>query len=274
MKEKQEVSMKRIQGFLIGVFVTLVLMASIPNFAGAINVVLNSINLSLNGVDVAQINDQFTLDNGKKVPYSIIYDGTTYLPLKKMGQLLGKDILWDGNTRTVSINDLGYQDNTLPRVDFGVNDRLNPAGINEVQNTTFELYSGETFDLNTTLTEVIRGDVAWQMIHAANMFNDPPLPNQEVVLAKFNVLVTGASNNAMQFDLNRYDFIMVSQDGRDYESASYVLPDPKLDSNLYNGASNEGWVAFLVEKTDSRPVIVYGKSYDGTGGVWFKGFND
>lgn len=265
--------MKRIQGFLIGVFVTLVLVASVPNFAGAINVVLNSINLSLNGVDVAQINDQFTLDNGKKVPYSIIYDGTTYLPLKKLGQLLDKDILWDGNTRTVSINDIGYQDNTLPRVDFGVNDRLNPAGINETQSSSFELYSGETFELNTTLTEIVRGDAAWQMIYAANRYNDLPLSNQEIVLAKFKVSVTGASNNTMQFNLSKFDFILVSQEGKDYEFASFVLPEPELDSNLYNGASNEGWVAFLVDKADVNPVIVHGKSYDGTGGIWFKGYD-
>lgn len=265
--------MKRFQGFFIGVFATLVVMASIPNFAETINVVFNSINLRINGVQVAKVGDQFTLDNGERVPYSIIYKGTTYLPLKNIGQTFGKNILWDSTTRTVSLNDPSYQETPKPSQDIGSNNRSNPANLNETIIVNSRLYTGEEFELQMTLKEIMRGDSAWQLLYSANRFNTAPTSSQEIVLAKFNVKVTSAPNNNIQYNLTKHDFNMVSQGGKDYEFVSYVLPSPVLDAKLYNGASNEGWIAFLVDKSDLKPVIVNGKSSDGTGGVWFKGYD-
>ncbi len=40
--------------------------------------------------------------NGKIV-YPLLYQGSTYLPIRAVGQLMGKDVSWDGKTQTVSI---------------------------------------------------------------------------------------------------------------------------------------------------------------------------
>jgi len=99
--------MKRLQGFILGVLVSLIVVASIPTFADSIAVVINGISITINGKKIASINQQFTLDNGSTVPYSIVYKGTTYLPMKKLAELLNKDITWDNSTKTAGIYDKG-----------------------------------------------------------------------------------------------------------------------------------------------------------------------
>ncbi len=42
-------------------------------------------------------------NNGTIVPESIIYEGTTYVPVRKVGEMLKMPVEWDGITKTVSI---------------------------------------------------------------------------------------------------------------------------------------------------------------------------
>ena len=35
----------------------------------------------------------------------MVYNGTTYLPLASLSQLLGAEVSWDQNTQTILIND-------------------------------------------------------------------------------------------------------------------------------------------------------------------------
>lgn len=263
--------MKRLQGFILGLLIAVIIFAAFPTFADTVNVVFNTINLKINGVQVAKAGDQFTLDNGDKVPFSIIYKGTTYLPLKKIGQLLDKSIGWDGTTKTISVNDNSNQSNNQTSSSDS-NSRLNPANKNESVVGIDELYNGDQFNLKVELTEMIRGESAWQMVKAANMFNDQPADTQEVILAKFKVEVTNSNNSNIQFSLSSFDFDLVSSSGKDYENPLYVEPDPSIDAKLYTGASHEGWVAFVVDKTDTKPLIVFKKEYDGSGGMWFKAY--
>lgn len=66
---------------------------------------LNSINISVNGEKIAQLGESYTLSNGTKVPYSINYAGTTYLPMREVAKLLNKDVTYDKETRTANIVD-------------------------------------------------------------------------------------------------------------------------------------------------------------------------
>ena len=70
-----------------------------------IKVILNKVNIAVEGQVVEFAGFDYTLENGNEVPYSILYEGTTYLPIRKVSQLLGKDLVWDGVTQTANIVD-------------------------------------------------------------------------------------------------------------------------------------------------------------------------
>ena len=67
-------------------------------------VFFNYINILLDGKVVAERGEIFTLDSGMVLPYSILYEGTTYLPMRKLAEILGMEVLYDADTKTASIN--------------------------------------------------------------------------------------------------------------------------------------------------------------------------
>lgn len=88
---------KSIKGFVLGVIITTLLMSTVlgTGVKENIEVLFNSINLTVNGSKV----DADT----------IVYKGTTYVPLRAAGEMLGKEVGWDGATNTASINDKGIK---------------------------------------------------------------------------------------------------------------------------------------------------------------------
>ncbi|MGN0135509.1 PepSY domain-containing protein [Anaerotignum sp.] len=49
----------------------------------------------------------FKTSAGKRI-YPLLYDGSTYLPLRAIGQIMGKDVGWDNSTKTVTLTGEGY----------------------------------------------------------------------------------------------------------------------------------------------------------------------
>lgn len=84
---------KNTKGFVLGLIVATLLMSTAfgAGIEKTIKVVLNKVNIIVNGEVVEGDN--------------ILYDGTTYVPLRAIGEMLDKDIGWDGDTNTASIND-------------------------------------------------------------------------------------------------------------------------------------------------------------------------
>ena len=96
----------RIQGFIFGIIVAAIVVSlTIPAIAAGDGFLLNTVNITADGVQIASAGQNYTLDNGDEVPYSIVYRGTTYLPVRKVGEALGKTISWDGATSTVVIGE-------------------------------------------------------------------------------------------------------------------------------------------------------------------------
>jgi len=71
-----------------------------------ISVVLNKINIAIDGSIVGKAGMNYTLANGEQVPYSILYKGTTYLPMRKVAELVGKEVVWNSAANTAEINDI------------------------------------------------------------------------------------------------------------------------------------------------------------------------
>jgi len=65
-----------------------------------------------------QVRDDFTIViDGKeqtfktaagKTIYPLLYDGSTYLPLRAIGQIMNKEVAWDNQTKTVTLTSDGY----------------------------------------------------------------------------------------------------------------------------------------------------------------------
>lgn len=84
--------MKRLKDILIGILIGCMMFAT-PVLAESvltkIDVALNGVNVQVEGVDV-DVN-------------SILYNGTTYLPMRKVAELVGKDVEWKQETMTANI---------------------------------------------------------------------------------------------------------------------------------------------------------------------------
>lgn len=102
----------KLKGFVIGVSITTMLMSTFVFAEGIkqnIEVLFNSVNLTVNGKIIEADN--------------ILYDGTTYVPIRTVAELLGKEVGWDQNTNTASINDVGIlkdshiENQTIPKAD-------------------------------------------------------------------------------------------------------------------------------------------------------------
>ncbi len=242
-----------IKGFIFGV----VFMLFLTNFtvfgAGvqqAIEVVLNSVNLTVNGQKVEAD--------------TILYKGTTYVPLRTTAEMLGKEVGWDQTTNTASINDKGV--NSV--VNNGNYSRTNPAPVGVKQSISISSIL-EEYTAEVKITDVIKGKEALDMLLEANQYNDVPDDDQEYILAKIYVKLL-ESKDDKQISFGPHSFGLYSGDSAKYdEFYSVVEPSPQLSTALYAGAEHEGYVAFKVKKDDKDPKICFGAKYDGTGGIWF-----
>jgi hypothetical protein len=106
---------QKTKGFILGILAaTLAFSLVLPVMGVTLDALVNFVNIRLNGELVGERGEGLTLANGDDVPYSIVYKGTTYVPLATLGRLLDKDIVWDSGTRTVLIDD--RRPNQTPRV--------------------------------------------------------------------------------------------------------------------------------------------------------------
>ncbi|MDR0294426.1 MAG: copper amine oxidase N-terminal domain-containing protein [Oscillospiraceae bacterium] len=102
------------RSFVLGALAAaLILTVAAPALAEPIEAAFNSINIYVNGARVAAKGEMF-VTGGNAVPFSINYQGTTYLPMKKLAQILGKEVSWDAETGTARIDEAGAEPSPSP----------------------------------------------------------------------------------------------------------------------------------------------------------------
>jgi hypothetical protein len=112
---------KQLPGFFAGIFVTVIAFATIPALAASfqtIEATLNSVNIKVNGDQVASIGENYTLDNGKHTATSIVFNETTYVPIRRIGELLDAEIGWDQSSGSVTIRGKDATTPTAPSTDY------------------------------------------------------------------------------------------------------------------------------------------------------------
>lgn len=113
--------------FLIGVLVGCLLMMTTPVLADSI---LQSIDVVFDSVQV-QI-------NGEKLDANtILYNGSTYLPMRKVAEAVGKDVEWKQETMTANIVEKKVGDNTMINNEFIICDSNTKEAYGEMNNETY-----------------------------------------------------------------------------------------------------------------------------------------
>jgi len=204
--------------------------------------------------------------------YPITYNGRTYLPVRAVGEAMGVTIGFDSASNTVQIGEgvstgtAGATTNTTVG-----HSRSAPAPIGTKVHFKGNAFLG--YDGQISISKIIRGSQAWDMIREANSFNDAPIAGHEYMLVQVNMDIIKTVKAGAAASLFPFDLTLVSTSGKDYEYASVVVPAPEYQSSLYEGASHTGWVAFTVKVGDPSPLITFNRDYDGSGGIWFKTTN-
>ena len=157
MGEKQQ--MKHLNKTLRSVLMTALVAALLVGAAvGAVNITkktveinYRNIKLVVDGVEVSTASEPF------------IMDGTTYLPVRAVGEALGKEVNWDGETGTVYIGKVpGTEDNWMTKLPpyqvynakvYDGSDRkatFDVAGVTQTSGVTFYEYYGDPFAIWNT----------------------------------------------------------------------------------------------------------------------------
>lgn len=208
--------------------------------------------------------------DGKELSTSkepFIYDGTTYLPLRSVAEAVGKEVSWD-NAAKVAYLGAKPAENVKTEVETAGYSRTNPAPVNTEQAYLNDSKYSAKYRATLEVKEVIRGSSAWSKIKEENRYSDEAPAGKEYVLAKIKAAVNSVEDEK-SINFSSYDFTAFSGTNSEYPHASVVCPKPNFGGSVYAGGSTEGYVVFIVDKSDTNPKFVYGEDYEGKGGVWF-----
>jgi hypothetical protein len=136
-----------------------------------------------------------------------------------------------------------------PLTEKNVDDtKLNPAGINEsiVCDMTSRTYGNATIEL--TLTDVMRGDEAWEVISKESDLNDPPEKDKEYILAKFRCKnLKNLSADSDTITINWGQFHLTDSTFKTKEQLNLIMLNDYLDAKLSEGDSCEGYLVYKVD---------------------------
>ena len=90
------------KGLITGIILTIILCA-IPVLAQNGEFLFNDIRINIDGTDRVRWGQDDTLSDGRAIPYSIMYNDTTYLPMRRIAEMNGKQIYWNGDSKTASM---------------------------------------------------------------------------------------------------------------------------------------------------------------------------
>ncbi|MCB0033798.1 MAG: hypothetical protein KDE51_07260 [Anaerolineales bacterium] len=124
------------------------------------------------------------------------------------------------------------------------------------------LTSNDELSFSLTVTDVVRGPEALQIIKSANQFNEDPPEDFEFVVARLAVEYTG--DDAGQLELTKRDVSVVTN-GRiiAYSDTFTYAPcclEPEFEITLLPGGRAEGLIALPVAVDDPNPLLLLGES--------------
>ena len=205
--------------------------------------------------------------NGKEFtsdPPTMVINGSTYLPLRAMGNALGVPVEWNNELKQAEVG------NQAPMADAHKYSRNNPAPINTVQTYVSQSswYDADNYTVSVRVMETVRGEAAIEALRGSWK----AYPDAEEGYEYVNVRIAFSVNDTkgdFAIEPSSYDFKAFSSGNVESPSNYYTSIDPALGGQLYTGGNTEGWITVMVKKDDANPKLAYGLDYNGAGGIWF-----
>lgn len=94
---------KQFRGFILGFIFACLLVVPTTALADNIQAQFNTVNITVDGNNAVKQGQNYQLTDGSTVPFSINYKGTTYIPIRKISELLGIGINYDNASKTVQV---------------------------------------------------------------------------------------------------------------------------------------------------------------------------
>lgn len=204
--------------------------------------------------------------DGKEIKSDVpaqLVNGRTMVPLRVVGEALGADVAWDGAKNAVIITSGGNQPGTAsvatttPTANKGLS-KSNPIPLGEL---------GATPDgFTVSVSSIIDGDRAWNIIRATNQFNDEPTTGYNYILV--GVTITNNKSAQEPAYISGSDFALVGSSNVVFKShdRSVVLPSEgaskELRGQLYHGGKLTGVICFHIPKDETNLVLTWDKPWD------------
>ncbi|MEO2075852.1 MAG: hypothetical protein ABGX20_10805 [Bacillus sp. (in: firmicutes)] len=163
-----------------------------------------------------------------------------------------KDITVKDDDTTKQEETKNAEKKELKQEESKLGSRTNPVPFQKTATVDDELYNdnGDAFPIkfDLTVTEVLRGDTAYQKLKAMNEFNDPAPEGYEWVLAKVKVKFVESATKDLAFHIDGImNFTAVSENGDIYSGDIVGSTDPDFSFEMYVGNEKEGYIAKLVK---------------------------
>jgi len=209
--------------FISGFLTALLLLIAVTVNAANIDVTFDAIKVVAEGIT---IND------------TILYNGTTYVPLRKVGEIFDKEISFDNETKTAYIGE-------VPAVTNSTIDTPTPMGVTETVNVD---YWGYKYNLDVTINEIMYKDSAYKIMKEANSFNEVQDGYEPIVV---KVTVSNLKSNE-PIDVSGYNFEVISSKKSTVEEQMFVDPKPAFESTIYEGGSFTGYIIYQIPANDNK----------------------
>jgi hypothetical protein len=147
--------------------------------------------------------------------------------------------------------------NEIQPTELGI-DQASPAPLGETATTE---------DWQITVREIVRGEAAWQMVQAADEFNEPPEAGMEYVLVKIQARYIGTIPTGDTIDAIFFQTIGSADVLYDYPSV--ISPEPALSVDLFPGGEYEGWITMQAAQGETGLTLVFEESLESDQGRRF-----
>lgn len=110
-------------------------------------------------------------------------------------------------------------------------------------------------DMLFSLVELIRP--ADDLVKAGNMFNSTPEPDKEYIFIKVKISCQKSAD--AKCSVSPFSFKLINASGNIVDSEFMVSGVSGIleSSELFGGASVEGYLPFVIEKSESNPTLMY-----------------